>query len=102
MHDGLNVKHGCHKDLITKNEIGHACDGLNVKHGCHKDLITKNEIGHACDGLNVKHGCHPPLQGVRARQRSRYLRFSRPPQEKFLQESRKKLMKEKNAANFLR
>ena len=42
------------------------------------------------------------LQGVRARQRSRYLRFSRPPQEKVLQESRKKLMKEKNAANFLR
>ena len=41
-------------------------------------------------------------QGVRARQRSRYLRFSRPPQDKILQESRKKLMKEKNAANFLR
>ncbi|KAK7500822.1 hypothetical protein BaRGS_00008066 [Batillaria attramentaria] len=41
-------------------------------------------------------------RGVRARQRSRYLRFARPPQEKSLQESRKKLMKEKNAANFLR
>ncbi|KAL8570217.1 hypothetical protein ACOMHN_029917 [Nucella lapillus] len=41
-------------------------------------------------------------RGVRARQRSRYLRFSRPPQDKVLQESRKKLMKEKNAASFLR
>lgn len=41
-------------------------------------------------------------RGVRARQRSRYLRFSRPPQDKRLHESRKKLMKEKNAANFIR
>ena len=37
------------------------------------------------------------LQGIAARQRSRYLRFARPPQEKQLIESRKKTIREKKA-----
>lgn len=41
------------------------------------------------------------LQAVAARQRSRYLRFARPPQEKQLIESRKKVMKEKKALTIL-
>lgn len=42
------------------------------------------------------------LQGVAARQRSRYLRFARPPQEKQLIEARKKTMKEKKAMTILK
>ncbi|XP_052094392.1 polycystic kidney disease protein 1-like 1 isoform X3 [Mytilus californianus] len=41
-------------------------------------------------------------RGVAARQRSRYLRFARPPQEKQLIEARKKIMKEKKAMSLLR
>jgi len=41
-------------------------------------------------------------QGVAARQRSRYLRFARPPQEKQLIEARKKVMKEKKARTLFR
>ncbi|KAL4222250.1 Polycystic kidney disease [Mactra antiquata] len=41
-------------------------------------------------------------RGVAARQRSRYLRFARPPQEKQLIEARKRVLKEKRALTLLR
>lgn len=40
--------------------------------------------------------------GVKARQRSRYLRFSRPPQEKQLLDARKHVIKERKALNILK
>ncbi|XP_060086124.1 polycystin-1-like protein 1 [Ylistrum balloti] len=40
-------------------------------------------------------------RGVAARQRSRYLRFARPPQEKQLIEARKKILKEKKAMSLI-
>ncbi|XP_021343133.1 uncharacterized protein LOC110443309 isoform X2 [Mizuhopecten yessoensis] len=40
-------------------------------------------------------------RGVAARQRSRYLRFARPPQEKQLIEARKKILKEKKAMSLV-
>ncbi|XP_052802584.1 uncharacterized protein LOC128232845 isoform X2 [Mya arenaria] len=41
-------------------------------------------------------------RGVAARQRSRYLRFTRPPQEKQLIEARKRVMKEKRAVTMFK
>ncbi|XP_074659507.1 polycystin-1-like protein 1 [Tubulanus polymorphus] len=39
-------------------------------------------------------------RGIAARQRSRYLRFARPPEEKHLTDSRKKILKQKRALNM--
>ncbi|XP_064648391.1 polycystin-1-like protein 1 isoform X2 [Lineus longissimus] len=50
--------------------------------------------------LDYYEDCDDLEKGIAARQRSRYLRFARPPQEKQLIESRKKTMKEKKAVTI--
>lgn len=63
-----------------------------------------NEINVCCseEKFNKCLNLNFAIQGVAARQRSRYLRFARPPQEKQLIEARKKIMKEKKAMSLLR
>ena len=42
------------------------------------------------------------FQGIAARQRSRYLRFARPPQAKELQKAKERMLKEKNMYTILK
>ncbi|KAL3831269.1 hypothetical protein ACJMK2_023042, partial [Sinanodonta woodiana] len=55
----------------------------------------KNQLENCCEE------CDELERGVAARQRSRYLRFARPPSEKRLLDARKKILKENRAISLL-
>lgn len=76
--------------VLEPSNHGDTKSAVDAWHSHQKQVLDNTEEGAEME------------RGVRARQRSRYLRFARPPQEKVLQETRKKLVKERNAANFLR